>query len=216
LSDKLHSIILGARRKSGTESFSGAMPTPEEVWRKDDFICQFCGFRSEKYQRVVQGNWIGSDRPALTACLFCEQCFSLESLGTVGAGHLIWMPEISQSKLNHLCRAIYVARKDETMAERAQTALDALSSRRSDAKKRLGTDDPIVLGTALVESLSQKEYDVRGKKLEGIRYLPADRYLVQSQSGVVDVFDTMLNYWTSPRGPFAKCVPNDWMNMFVF
>lgn len=212
----LRPIVLGARRKSGTDSFSDRKLDPEQAWRKDDFVCQFCGFRAEKYQRVVPGAWVGDDRPGLTACFYCEQCFALETVGLSGSGHLVWMPEIPQHQLHHLCRAIYVARQQEHLADRAQTALDALLSRRSDAKKRLGTDDPLLLGTVLLENLRDQDYAQRSKKLEGIRYLPADRYLIQTQNGLVDQFPAILTYWQSSRGPFSKLAPQEWLDQFLF
>lgn len=208
--------MLGARRKSGTDSFGDRKIENEPIWRRDDFVCQFCGFRAEKYQRVVPGSWCNDDRPGLTACLFCEQCFALETAGLAGTGHLIWMPEITQAQLHHLCRAIYIARQHEAIADRAQTALDALMSRRADAKKRLGSDDPLLLGTVLQENLRDQDYAQRGKKLDGIRYLPSDRYLVQTQKGLIDQFPAILTYWQSARGPYAKIQPQDWIDQFVF
>lgn len=193
------------------------MPRPETVWRDDDFICRFCGFRAEKYQRIVYGSWIGHKRPALTACIFCEQCFTLETVGVTSSGYLVWLPELSQAELNHLCRAIYLAlgQEDVLLAGRAQTALDALMSRRSEAKKRLGSDEPLLLGTALLENLSSAEYEARGQRLEGIRLLPVNRRLVTTPDGAsADQFPAILDYWRSAAGPHRSFPPQDWMKMF--
>lgn len=216
LLSNLRPIKLGARRKSGTEFVSEGKIDHEAVWRKDDFVCQFCGFRAEKYQRVVPGVWCGDERAGLTACLYCEQCFSLETTGLAGGGMLIWLPEVGQAELNHLCRAIFIARRHEALADRAQTALEALMSRRAEAKKRLGTDDPLLLGTTMLENLNDQDYAQRIKKLEGIRLLPSDRYLVQTQNGLIDQFPAILTYWQSSRGPFAKLLPQDWIDHFLF
>jgi intracellular multiplication protein IcmJ len=212
-------ITLGVRRKSGTEFASGAGKSPrqEDVWREDDFVCQFCGFRAEKYQRIVAGNWAGQQRSALTACIFCEQCFALETVGVVGAGYLVWLPEISQAELNHLCRAIYLARgQSDDLAARAQTALDALMARRGEAKKRLGSDEPLLLGTALLENLEPEEYAARGKKLNGIRLLPLNRRLVtQANGSATDQFPAILDYWQSIKGPCSSMPPQDWLKLFA-
>ncbi|MGB4101414.1 MAG: type IV secretion protein DotN [Alphaproteobacteria bacterium] len=211
--------MLGVRRKSGTESFSGAgkQARQEDVWRQDDFVCQFCGFRAEKFQRVVAGSWIGQPRSGLTACVFCEPCFALETVGVVSSGYLIWLPEITQAELNHLCRAIYLARQEgEEMAARGQTAFDALLSRRGEAKKRLGSDEPLLLGTALLENLSAQEYEARGKKLNGIRLLPLNRRLVTVPGGnAVDQFPAILEYWRSLKGPCSRMPPQDWLKLFA-
>jgi len=208
-------ITLGVRRKSGTEFVSKGRIDTASVWRQDNFTCQFCGFRAEKFQRVVNGAWCGDKRQALTACLYCEQCFTLETAGLTGAGSLIWLPEISQADLHHLCRAISVARQQSALAERAQMAFDALMSRRAEAKKRLGTDDPLALGTVMLENLSAKDYAQRTARLEGIRFLPLDRYLVNTPEGVVDQFPAVLDYWQSAQGPFGKIPVTEWLDRFA-
>ncbi len=214
-------ITLGVRRKSGAEFLSrpAKPPPPDAVWRQDDFVCQFCGFRAEKFQRTVQGAWAGHERAALTACIFCEQCFTLENVGIVGSGYLVWLPEMSQAELHHLCRAIYVARaqgRQELLASRAQAALDSLLSRRAEAKKRLGSDEPLLLGTALLENLSAEEYQAREKKLAGIRLLPLNRRLgaTRGEGGATDQFPAILDYWMSPRGPFAGAPVDGWIRQF--
>ena len=80
----------------------------ESVLKRDDFSCRFCGFRSTQYQRVIP-----FADSTVTACSFCEQVLALERAGIMGGGVLIWLPEISQIELNHIARAIYVARADE-------------------------------------------------------------------------------------------------------
>lgn len=132
------------------------------------------------------------------------------------SGFLIWLPEISQAQLHHLCRAIYIGRPNPTFAGRAQTALDALMSRRADAKKRLGTDDPLVLGTALLENLSEQDYQRRTAKLSGIRFLPADRYLVNGRNGIQDQFPAILAYWQSAQGPYSRIPVEGWFDRFLF
>jgi intracellular multiplication protein IcmJ len=208
--NKLLPIILGARRKSGTV-FSAFKGSPEKIWRRDDHTCQFCGFRAEKYQRVVPGSWCGDERDALTACLFCEQCFSLDNHGQTGSGFLIWLPEMTQAQLNHLVRALYIAKGSPKWAVRAQAALEALNTRRAEAKKRIGTDDPLALGTVMFESTADKFYRQRQVKLEGIRLLPADRALVDiDKQGVIDQFPAILDYWQSLNGPFGALGVENW------
>jgi intracellular multiplication protein IcmJ len=206
-------ILLGARRKSGTV-FSEQKIVPKAVWQQDDFICQFCGFRAEKFQRVVPGAWCGQPRAALTACLYCEYCLTLDAPGHAVGGLLLWLPEITQAQLHHLCRALYLAKQQPELAERAQTALETLTSRRAEAKKRLGTDDPAMLGAVLLENVSDAIYQARADKLAGIRVMPHDRYLITTKDGVVDQFPAVLAYWQSPQGPFARLPVAAWLDKF--
>jgi intracellular multiplication protein IcmJ len=165
------------------------------------------------FQRVIHAAEAG-DPPYATTCIFCEQCLHLERAAVTGAGLLLWLPEISQADLNHLARAIYVARLDQgPMAELATRALDALTQRRSDAKKRLGSDDPMLLATILRESLNDNEIKVASKKLDGIRLLPSDKYMVRGAHGDSNRFPQIAKYWVSASGPFGAWPASKWHDM---
>ena len=192
----------------------------EKALERDAHTCRCCGFKSLKFQRVVPG-WIvkGANDDYLTLCRFCELCFLLDQTVS-GGGVLIWLPELSQADLNHLLRAIYVARaptaedEEHPMAGLATRALDALMARRADAKKRLGSDDPFLLATVMIESLDDKEYASRAERLDGIRLLPLDRWLVKGRRGDADQFPRVIKYWISSQGPFAKLPPAAWQPLF--
>jgi intracellular multiplication protein IcmJ len=196
---------------------SGAAKPPsksetEKTLKRDDFTCRFCGFKSKQFQRVVPI----SDGFA-TACGFCEQVLSLERAGLMGGGVLIWLPEITQAELNHIARAIYVARAEEggPMADIANRALDALMQRRTDAKKRLGTDDPLLLATILHENLDDNQRAAAVTKLEGVRLMPLDKYIVRSKNGDVNGFPRIVKFWRSPEGPFAELPTDQWKSLLA-
>ncbi len=153
----------------------------------------------------------------MTACTFCEQVLFLERAGIMGSGVLIWLPEITQAELNHIVRAIYVARADETgpLAAAANRALDALMARRTDAKKRLGSDDPLLLTSVLQEHLTDKERRNAIGKLEGIRLLVLDKHIARARGSDVNVFPKIVAFWRSEHGPFAKLPPSEWKKMFA-
>jgi intracellular multiplication protein IcmJ len=196
---------------------SGAVKPPTEseikkTLKRDDHSCRFCGFRSTQYQRVIP-----TGDGLVTACGFCEQVTALERAGLMGGGVLIWLPEITQAELNHIARAIYVARADDEspMADAATRALDALMLRRADAKKRLGSDDPLLLATILHENLSESERKTAIRKLDGVRLMPLDKYVVRSKKGDVNGFPRIVRFWRSPEGPFAKLPVGEWQTMFA-
>ncbi len=207
-------LILGCGLPPVAEGGGLRLPSKaqaEKILDRDNYTCRFCGFRSRQYQRVVP-----VEKDFATACGFCEQALFLERSGIVNSGVLIWLPEITQAELNHIVRAVYIARAEEgsEIAAAADRAFDALMARRVDAKKRLGSEDPIVLSTVLHENLTAKERVAASKKLEGIRLLPLDRYIVRGHNGDFDGFPQMVKYWISKDGPYAAIPTLEWQKLF--
>jgi intracellular multiplication protein IcmJ len=208
-------LTLGVGRPSGAEGGSAKLPSKsraEKILNRDDFTCRFCGFRSVQFQRIVP-----FEGDLVTACSFCEQVVALERAGMMGGGVLIWLPEITQAELNHIARAIYVAQSDEgsEAAAAATRALDALMARRTEAKKRLGSDDPLLLATVLHENLTAVEAKASIGKLDGIRLMPLDKHMVRSRGGDINGFPQIVKFWRSPRGPFATLPTAEWQKTFA-
>lgn len=208
-------LTLGVGRKPDAKGGGRppSKPETEKILNRDGYTCRFCGFSSAHYQRVVP-----TSDGYVTACTFCEQVVALERAGLMGGGILIWLPEISQAELNHIARAAYIARDDEDqtdMADAAARAIDALAARRTEAKKRLGTDDPLVLATVLHENLTDKESAAAAKKLDGVRLLPNDKYMVRGKGGDVNGFPQMVTFWRSPQGPFGQIPAASWRDLFA-
>ncbi|MBI1215647.1 MAG: type IV secretion protein DotN [Alphaproteobacteria bacterium] len=185
---------------------------------RDDNTCRYCGFQSRKYQEV---NFIGKDSKAkgadayATACTFCFQCFHLERVDRMQSGAVIWLPEIGQAALHHLCRAIYVARISQgPMADAARDAMEALLARKEEAQNRLGTDSPKILATVLQDFLESKEYRLRMNKLKGFRVLPLDRRIIKEGDLEFNQFPQILAYWRSKDGPFGETPPRKWVKLF--
>lgn len=231
-------LILGVARKTGNPLASekkaakgAALPsapvarsralTPElkkTVFDRDNYTCQCCGFRSEKYQEV---HFLDHDRHNLamdnmiTNCIFCHQAFNLDLVTQMRSGVLIWLPEIDQAALHHLARAIYVARISQgPMAEAARKALDILMARREEAKKRIETDDPYVLSMVLKDYLTAKLYGERQQRLDGIRLFPLDRRLIKEADLEFNQFPQILAYWRSKEGPFGGKAPTLWLDIY--
>ncbi len=197
-----------------TESGGAKPPSKtqaEQILKRDDHTCRFCGFRSTQYQRIVP-----STEGFVTACSFCELATDLQRAGLMGAGVLVWLPEITQAELNHIIRAIYVARAEEgsDMAIAGTRALDALMTRRAEAKKRLGSDDPLLLAIVLHENMNEAERKASLRKLEGIRLVPLEKHMVRTRDGDVNGFARIVNFWRSPNGPYAKLPSSEWQSLF--
>ncbi len=216
--------ILGiARRATGNSFLSGAAPavpveTRQAVFERDDYTCRCCGFRSLRYQDVLHLDSDLSNNAAknlATVCQFCGQCFDLEQVVQMKSGFLIWMPEMEQTTLNHIARAVYIARVSQgPMADAARRILDIVMTRREDVKRRIQTDDPYVLANVFRDFLGAKAYAERETKLKGVRLFPLDRRMVREGDLEFNQFPQILAYWRSKDGPFGGKLPAQWLEYF--
>tara|TARA_B100000686_G_scaffold353746_1_gene460622 strand:- start:1983 stop:2678 length:696 start_codon:yes stop_codon:yes gene_type:complete len=190
----------------------------KKIHERDDNSCQFCGFKSAKYQKV---QFLGdnAERPDdadyVTACTYCHQCFHLDEIPRMQSGALIWLPEIDQAALNNIARAIYIARITQgPMADTARDALEFLMARKDEAKRRLGTDEPRILASIFQDFMEGREYARRNRRLGGFRIMPLDRRLVREGELEFNQFPQMLAYWRSSNGPYGGTPPRQWTELF--
>ena len=218
------SIILGIARTPGNAaSFSASGGIDPElrlkVFERDNHTCSFCGFHAQKYQDIhfIDSNSANTKIDNMrTACMYCAQCFDLEKAAGMKSGVLVWLPEISQTDLNHIARAIYVARISQgQMAECARAALETLMGRRTEALARVGTDDPYILSTVMRDFLGPRQYAAREQKLKGLRLFPLDRRIVKEGELEFNQFPQILAYWRSKDGPFGGKAPTAWHSLYA-
>lgn len=217
---KAKKIGAGASGNTGPVSASGKIDAElkAQILERDNHTCRACGFHAKKYQEVHTVNANPADlRPEnlATVCIFCHQCYNLDRVPSMRSGVMVWLPEISQTRLHHIARAIYVARISQgDMAEAARKTLDILMGRREEVKKRLGTDDPYTLSMVLRDYLSEKHYYYRSQKLEGIRLFPLDRRIIKEADLEFNQFPQILAYWRSKDGPFGGKAPPQWVGLY--
>lgn len=221
---KLLPITLGIVRTPGSAQNSEKAAQQltairPKILERDDHTCRFCGFKSAKYQEIAFLNANPEDLKQdnlATACIFCHQCFDLEKTSVMNSGVLVWLPEIPQADLNNIARGIYVARISQgSMADAAKSALESIMSRREDAKTRISTDDPFILGTVMRDFLGPKHYAERGAKLDGIRLFPLDRRNISEGELKFNQFPQILAYWRSKDGPFGAKIPSQWKTLYA-
>lgn len=190
----------------------------QKIFERDEFSCVCCGFNSLKYQQILfkDGDFFNIKESNLaTACIFCHQCFHIDTVNDMKSGVLLWLPEVPQWQLHHMARAIYVARISQgPIADAARNVLDILMSRRTEAVARITTDDPYILATVMKDYLLPGHYKMRGKKLEGIRLFPLDRRLIKEAELEFNQFPQILAYWRSKNGPFAGRAPTEWISLY--
>lgn len=193
----------------------------ENVFERDDHTCRYCGFQSKRYMEVnaapPKQEKLDPSRAEhwVSACLFCHQCFHLEKVPEMKSGVMIWLPEMSQAALNHVMRAVYVARISQgPMADAARGILEELMHRRDEAEARLGTSDPYILSMVLQNYMEKSHYAARSKKLDGVRVLPLDRRMIREGELEFNQFPQILAYWRSKDGPFGGKLPAGWWEMY--
>lgn len=84
----------------------------KKVLEKYNYTCYYCGFQSNELQEVHHFNGDHDDySPSNLTCVcpLCHQSHHLNSAYIHNGAELIWLPELTQQELNHLCRALFVA-----------------------------------------------------------------------------------------------------------
>lgn len=188
------------------------------IFQRDDYTCQCCGFRALKYQKLLHINGDSrdfTDTNVITTCVFCYQCFHLDQVSKMGSGVLIWLPELSQVELNHVMRAIYVARVAMgKIAETARYAYEQLIRRSDEAKRRLGSHDPEALAIVMRDFLTTPQYNQLQARIDGIRLMPLDKRMIYHQNTQQNEFAGILVHWRSKEGPFADVPVQKWAELF--
>lgn len=180
------------------------------VHARDHWICAYCGFRSERYQTVVDTAENTRDVDALvTACIFCQQCVRLESVTTMRSGLIVWLPELAQVTIHHLARDLYRARLvDDAYGHRARRILQTIAAKdaepRKGAAQRLGTDDPARLAEMLRDDTALGEAIAPNGRWDGARLFPLDRRIIREDDLEFNEFPQILAYWRSTRGPLNR------------
>ncbi|MGH1375018.1 MAG: type IVB secretion system protein IcmJDotN [Alphaproteobacteria bacterium] len=211
----------GASSSGSASSMKDSALTKEmkqKIFMRDNDTCQCCGFQSKKYQEILFLNGDASDfsdSNMTTTCIFCNQCFNMNKVSSMRSGVLLWLPEIKQSDLHHIARAVYVARISQgPIADAARKSLDSLMQRREAVRARIGTDDPYILATVLKDYLTDAHYAARNKKIDGVRLFPLDRRIIKEADLEFNQFPQILAFWRSKDGPFGGKTPQKWFDIY--
>ncbi len=180
-------LILSSSRKSwqvssshGTESDKANIELWKKIWSRDNHTCFFCGFKATRFQEVhhIDDRHSNNDPSNLTTvCSLCHQTFHLNTVSTTNGGKIIWLPEFSQQDLNHLCRAIFVAKEQSDENEIAEMWLSIYQSLESrtlimDQYFHNGASDPGTFGQVLL-NLEKELYNKREEFLYNFKLLPS-------------------------------------------
>ena len=212
LSPNKNNIVLSVKRGA----FRSDDPTSEEsdsvfksvrpkILERDNFTCQFCSFRSLKYQEVhhLDDDHSNNDEGNLiTTCALCHSCFHIGLSGTFGRGDIIRLDPglgVSQAELNQLIRVLWLAEEstEQSIKMIAVKNLARFNKQTVSADRKLGTTDPLVIGDWLLQ-LSDSDYEKRALILSEYYFLP-------KKSG----YTAQFNYWK--ESVFKSIPSSDWL-----
>lgn len=170
----------------------------KQVWQRDKFTCQYCGFQADRYQEVVNldQNYRNNALDNLvTACCFCAQCHFIESIGELGygGGTLVYFPEMSQAEINALSHVLFFALANQsTFQDTAQSMLQAIRLRAGTVDKLLGEgmSEPAVFGQLVLDYTANKRVEGITKLLANLRVLPTRGR-----------FTKQIEYWAKKAAP---------------
>ena len=132
----------------------------DKVFARDDHTCRYCGFQAPQYMDVVNQDQNYNNNTLnnlVTACSLCTLSFFVDSIGLDGrsGATIIYLPEISQSDLNHFSRTLFCSMLRETPYKgKLQAAYLSLADRAKMVEEVFGPDmqNPITFGQALLDS----------------------------------------------------------------
>lgn len=150
----------------------------ETVFKRDNFSCRFCTFKSARYQEVHHFDDDHSNNGSenlLTVCNLCHQVFHLGMCGMRSAGFIAAVPELSQVEINHLCRAHFVHQMigDDATKDKL-TGLYALLRARADMLKvafEVELSSPLLLAQVLSDC-DDATFADRARLLAPLRVIP--------------------------------------------
>lgn len=178
-----------------------------KILKRDNCTCQFCGFRSVKYQEIHHINHDHDDYSESnleTICPLCHQAFHLSTASITIGGDIIWLPEISQEQLNQLCIAIFIAEQSEDKKWKgpAKSLMASLLSRTEFVNQNIANkaSDPAIFADALLKM--PKDFMEQKKDIIScFKLLPqANRFAHQ------------IKYW-SENGVYKKLTLDKWFGI---
>jgi len=154
----------------------------QEILQRDNYTCRYCGFKSARYQELHQldNNPENCTKENLvTACNLCRQVFHLGACAMKGSGFLTVVPELTQTEVNHIARAIYV---NELMGisennDKLESLMAIFRYRGSDTLKQVFEGEVLTVLT-LAETLASKslltdqEFENRAVTFSAFRLFP--------------------------------------------
>lgn len=187
-----HPLHLDNRKPDDDLHSPEAAQTRRRVTERDRNTCGFCGFKSStvtRFARIDPRLPADQDANLIMACGYCQACLHV-GCSTTDGSKLIWLPEISQTELNHAVRTCQVVREWSSGIERdarrqrsevvrtamsfqdeANALMKEFEARSRACQEIVGTSNPATLSDA-VDQLGKKTDTLEKLSVSGMRLLP--------------------------------------------
>lgn len=167
----------------------GVLKWRDKILARDNYVCQACGWRSEKYQELHHRDGDHSnyrESNLETLCPLCHQLFHPSSATISGGGFMIWLPELTQAELNRLSFPLFWALATgpgHPFHSVARSTYAMLDQRRVELESQVGKSDAASFGQMLLR-LPKEDYDKRAESLAPIKMLASPKR-----------FQVEIEYW---------------------
>jgi intracellular multiplication protein IcmJ len=193
-----HPLIIGANtdgwshftRRRNDAAFQ---KTAGAIYKRDNHTCQFCGFKADKFQDIVNldENYKNNDQKNMvTSCRFCTMTHFL-GCGAAG-GKIIYFPELPQAELNNFVRVLFCS-----MAMQSEYAESSKSLYRNFRNRSAIVEQVFGEGSSEAEIFGQTLIDMgpvekSREALQNFRWLP-------NKSN----YEKVIEYWATQVVPMA-------------
>lgn len=117
--------VLGVKRKLWRKDDEHAdvsdlafLEKRKAVFGRDNYTCRFCTFKASKFQEVHHLDDDHSNNEMsnlITVCNLCHQVFHLGMCAMRNSGFIAAIPELTQTEINNITRAIFVSEFSGTL-----------------------------------------------------------------------------------------------------
>lgn len=179
--------------------------------------CETCGAPGGERGGFLEAHIVAKDKRRYL-CPLCHACLHLDVAGRIKAGRVIWLPELSQEKLNLLCLSMFVAlgqngpKSTSAVIESAKRLYGAFERRSESIELLLGggvaksplprqsLSSPTHIASLLVQVQRQSGLSARemAERIDGMRLLP-------SPNAFSDYIDNVAQFTSK------TCPPKDWL-----
>lgn len=164
------------RKDYANEEYKKIRPS---ILARDKHTCQYCNFRSKKFQEV---HHIDDDHSnnvetnLITTCPLCHACFHVVLSGLHERGviiHLEDSPGVSQTSLINMVRTMWIGEssKDKDVQMLSTNMLAKLYKQSVAASKVVGTSSTVAFGQNLLR-MSDDDYKSRQSMFKNFFFLP--------------------------------------------
>ncbi|MND39432.1 hypothetical protein D3C80_301460 [compost metagenome] len=167
--------------------------------------CAFCGFNSPLHQKAIDLNCGVGDLKPVIVCPLCYYSQRIEIAASHKVGKLIYLPGVTQPKLNYIYHALEGVSIEETSAElKVSVVLGSLKGKLKQSSSGLlaigpGADSLDTMAVAL-SGLSDWEYVQRHKALKDVLFWPDTERLGEIASTWKNVVYPALNALAKKKG----------------